>query len=157
MLLRLSLRDKQRSNSSVVAASSSDIVVRKGNKRHGSANDAPTMSVSEPNILPSSNHKPTRSSGKHKSAKHANENSNNSNGTGHNLRRGILSASDTTLNKMPHRQSSVPKPVIPKSGSKEDIKMTSPEQVIFHIQTTSKVVNLNSTCSLERTQALLLM
>ena len=124
-----SYRDKQKSVSSVVPASKSDIEVGgKRKKRYGSADDVPAISVSEPNLLPSSNHKPPKSSSKHKDTKQSNENSNNSNGTGHNLRRSILSVSDTTLNKMPHKQSSTTaKPVVTlKSRSRE---VTSPEQV----------------------------
>lgn len=103
--------------------------------RCGSADDVPTVSVSEPNLLVTGNgHKSTKSYSKHKATKQANENSNNSNTIAHNLRRNILSVSDTSLNKIPHKQSSAAKP---KLGSKEDIKVTSPvspEQVYICTQ-----------------------
>ena len=40
--------------------------------------------------------------------------------------------SDTSLNKIPHKQAGVGKPPTPKSGSKEDVKVTSPDQVNAH-------------------------
>ena len=126
-------RDKQRSISAIAAANGSTAVKRK--TRCGSADDVPTVSVSEPNLLVTGNgHKSTKSYSKHKATKQANENSNNSNTIAHNLRRSILSVSDTSLNKIPHKQSSASKP---KLGSKEDIKVTSPvspEQVYICTQ-----------------------
>ena len=128
-----SYRDKKRSVSTVVAASSSSVVVKRRKKRYGSADDVPTVSVSEPNLLTSDSTKVTKSSSKHKATKQTNENSNNSNSIGHNLRRDILSVSDTSLNKIPHKQvsSHAAKPSTPKSGSREDVEVTSPEQVIY--------------------------
>ena len=130
-----SYRDKKRTVSTVVAAaSSSSVVVKRRKKRYGSADDVPTVSVSEPNLLTSDScTKVTKSSSKHKTTKQTNENSNNSNSIGHNLRRDILSVSDTSLNKIPHKQASShsAKPSTPKSGSREDVKVTSPEQVIY--------------------------
>ena len=128
-----SYRDKKRCVSTVTAASSSTVVVKRRKKRYGSADDVPTVSVSEPNLLTSDSTKITKSSSKHKATKQTNENSNNSNSIGHNLRRDILSVSDTSLNKIPHKQVSIhaAKPSTPKSGSKEDVKVTSPEQVMY--------------------------
>ena len=128
-----SCRDKKRTVSTVVAASSSSVVVKRRKKRYGSADDVPTVSVSEPNLLTTDSTKVTKSSSKHKATKQTNENSNNSNSIGHNLRRDMLSVSDTSLNKIPHKQvsSHAAKPSAPKSGSREDVKVTSPEQVIY--------------------------
>ena len=131
LFIALSLcRDKQRSIITVVAAGSSAVAGRKRTKRHGSESDVPGVSVSEPNLLVSDDHKHTKSSSKHhKTTKQSNENGNNSNGMGYNLRRSILSVSDTSLNKIPHKQPGVGKPPTPKSRSKEDVKVTSPDQV----------------------------
>lgn len=131
MLHLLLHRDKQRSNSTVAAACGSPVVGRNRKKRYGSAGDAaPTVSVSEPNLLVNDNHKSAKSSSKHKATKQANENNNNSNGSDHHLKRNILSASDTSLNKMSHKQSGATvKPPTPRSGSREDVKVTSPDQV----------------------------
>lgn len=117
-----------RSNSSVVPSSSAPAVIK---KRVPSAGDVPTVSTSEPNLLPTDN-KSTKSSGKHKTRRQSNENSNNSNSADHNLRRSILSVSDTSLNKIPHKQSHAAKPAISKSESKEHVRKTSPEQVNMH-------------------------
>ena len=104
-------------------------MAKKRTKRHGSADDVPTVSVSEPNLSSSDKHKASRSSSKHKATKQANENSNNCNDMGYNLRRSILSVSDTSLNKLPHKQPGAAKPSTPKSVSKEHVNVTSPERV----------------------------
>jgi len=122
-------RDKKSISSAVITASSSSaVVVRK--RRYGSADDAPTVSVSEPNLLTNNSHKPTKSSSKHKGTKQTNENNNNGNSLGHNLRRSMLSVSDTSLNKISHnKRSGVNRSPTLKSESK-DVKETSPEQVV---------------------------
>ena len=108
------------------------MVGKKRTKRHGSADDVPTVSVSEPNLSSNDKHKAPRSSSKQKATKQANENTNNCNDMGYNLRRSILSVSDTSLNKLPHKQPSAAKPPTPKSVLGEHVKMTSPEQVSTH-------------------------
>ena len=71
-----SYRDKKRTISTVVAASSSSVVVKRRKKCYGSADDVPTVSVCEPNMLTSDSTKVTKSSSKHKATKQTNENCN---------------------------------------------------------------------------------
>ena len=114
-------RERQKSSSAIELG-----VVK---KRSASVDSVPpTISVSEPDLFArdratsDGRSKHVKLPGKRRSVKpNTNNNHNNGNGS-HNLRKTVLSVSDSNLSR--HKPPQATKSVIPKSVSKEDVKST---------------------------------